>query len=64
MNDPKLVNAPIARRTDCSVGSHTFRWASVWSVWGDKGTPVDTNLRCDCQAYTWAEWQKVMEKWR
>ena len=58
INDPKMEGAKIARATSCRFGMHAFTWAIASSA---GLVPHDTTLRCDCGAYDWAEWQKVVQ---
>lgn len=58
MNDPKLKRSPIALMTNCRVGSHCFVWTSANTA---EIRPPDW-AQCECGAYRWDEWQKVMEE--
>ena len=48
--DNKLQGAEILRPTGCQVGRHNFTWTAS----GPSLPPP--YQRCNCQAYTWAEW--------
>ena len=54
MNDPKLMGAPILRKTLCRLGGH------VWMIAGRLDSGQMAQMPCDCKLYTWREWQKVL----
>lgn len=54
VSDPKLIGAPILRRTLCRVGTHAWLYASSGRI---KELPAE--LKCQCGAYTWQEWKGV-----
>lgn len=60
MNDPKLEHAPIQRPTLCHVGCHAFTFTS--GNYGRRELPEwrAAEVRCDCGAYSYAEWRKVI----
>ena len=62
MKDPKMEGTKIARTTNCRFGAHVFTWASgEYSRDRPDLAPYDQTLICDCEAYTWAEWQQVVQ---
>ena len=55
--DPKLLGQPITKRTICRVGGHAFIWNAT-----SGGLEPSELVSCDCGAYTYEEWRKVVRE--
>ena len=52
-NDPQFSNAPIVKRTLCTMGNHTFIFGGIFS------SDVPDNWRCTCGCYTRSQWRDI-----